>query len=152
MSIRSVVGSRAFRHAIVLAASVAAGTACAGNRLTPEQDGQSAVLCVDGLRMNAGNRSLADLLNSRIPTRRWLSDGRTAGRGPLVLIDGLEVDGITRLTTIPASHVRWVETLDGFRAVPEYGPRARTGAVLGPLRTDRPVRAAPRNRQPQRCS
>jgi len=85
--------------------------------------------CFNGLLVRSQQPNVKDELERRLARRvpEWL-DPRV--RGPLVLVDGIEVDGLYRLATMSPAAIATVETLDANRAVPEYGLRARDGAIV----------------------
>ncbi len=106
---------------------IAAGCATAG-AWQPGGGGDDS-LCIDGLFIHSGQLTLEQVLERRLARRvpQWFDPGR---QGPLVLVDGLAVDGIQRLAMLPGHAVSSVETLEGHRAVPEYGAAARDGAIV----------------------
>ena len=110
---------------VLVLALVGCSAASVQRTASPTADG----LCLDGLfvRPHAGN--LRDVLERRYRHRTpaWF-DLRTSG--PLVLIDGVQVDGLQRLAGLEAADVANVETLEAARAMPEFGARAREGAVV----------------------
>lgn len=115
------------RFTVLAVALVVVGCATSGGRV---QDGLAADgLCLDGLLLNAGPSNLHEILERRLAHRtpQWF-DARLPG--PLVLVDGMPVDGVQRLATMQARGIASVETLDGFFAETEYGPRARDGAIV----------------------
>jgi hypothetical protein len=111
----------------------------------------SSAVCVNGIIVSSGDLMLRDLLDSRVSTRRWLKETNQIARGPLVLVDAIEVDGLGRLATIPAASVTSVETLDAQHAVSEFGLRGRDGAVLVFTTGADPRVLEPGMRPPDRC-
>jgi len=86
-------------------------------------------LCLNGVYTGARAANALELLERRYPRRisDWL-DMREPG--PLVLVDGTPVDGLQRLASLDPAVIASVELLEADRSVPEYGGRARAGAVV----------------------
>jgi hypothetical protein len=121
---RSVFGA----VTILLAVS---GCAFSAGRADPEQPGDLRYVIVDGERVpTAGEESLLELLRRKLTARQLGENAARPQDEPAVFLDGVLLNGIYRLAEIPAFHAQCVQRLRGPQAVPHYGPRARSGAIV----------------------
>lgn len=142
---------RRARLAIPFAATALIAACVTGSGGSYELDSGGQSLCVDGLRLSASGYSVADVLESHVSTRALIAADNGSGPGPLVFVGNIEVDGFGRLGAIAATDVSAIETLDANRAVAEFGPRAREGAILIRLRADEGTPQDPHMKGPERC-
>lgn len=127
---RCLVGTWS-RVRVTTASLLAALAACAPASVRGPYEGRvlDNGFCLNGMLALPGGSDLREVLERRLPPRT-LHGLAPGSPGPLVLIDGIAVDGIERLGGLRAADVAGVETLEPFRATPEYGARAREGAIV----------------------
>lgn len=136
---------------VLLTAWAASLAGCTARRDAAGASRYADRLCIDGLMIDGGAGSLWDVLASHVRTRQWLDNVQSGSPGPLVLIDGREVDGLGRLSAVSAREVRSVEKVEPELAVAEYGPRGRDGAIVINMQYAPAYPSAPHRRMPQRC-
>jgi hypothetical protein len=106
------------------------GCAVRTGRLSVPRSNDLYIVIVDGDHVATGEANLLELLRRKATSLRLGEYPFPREYEPLVVVDGIPLDGLYRLEDIPAFHADTVRILRAAEALVGYGSRARNGAIV----------------------
>ena len=85
---------------------------------------------MNGTLVPAGSGTILEAIQLSPSAQRLRTITQDPSSRPLVLVDGVTLDGLYRLADITAMSVASVRLLRGYEAVLYHGSKARDGAIV----------------------